>query len=97
MDDTKLKDEVLRYCAVGRQLGYAMYLTLDTVTYLDSVGIRKIQSAKRLQREAFRAWLVGLVFNTVAGLYSLWRLRLREQGLDKKDGEGVVESKKIEK
>ena len=27
-------DPVLKYCAVGRQLGYATYLTLDTITYV---------------------------------------------------------------
>ncbi|KAL8715728.1 MAG: hypothetical protein Q9220_000395 [cf. Caloplaca sp. 1 TL-2023] len=97
MDDTKAQDELLRYCAVGRQLGYATYLSLDMATYLDSAGIWKFESAKRLQREASRAWLVGLVFNTVAGLYTLWRLRQREMDVDKADGEGIVQSKKIER
>ena len=32
--DAKGMDPVLKYCAVGRQLGYATYLTLDTVTYV---------------------------------------------------------------
>lgn len=32
--DSKGLDPVLKYCAVGRQLGYAAYLTLDTVTYV---------------------------------------------------------------
>lgn len=27
-------DPVLKYCAVGRQLGYATYLSLDTITYV---------------------------------------------------------------
>lgn len=35
--DTKGGDAVLKYCAVGRQLGYATYLTLDIATYV-SVG-----------------------------------------------------------
>jgi Peroxisomal biogenesis factor 11 (PEX11) len=30
--DAKAMDPVLRYCAVGRQLGYAGYLTLDSIT-----------------------------------------------------------------
>jgi len=30
--DAKAMDPVLKYCAVGRQLGYAGYLTLDTIT-----------------------------------------------------------------
>lgn len=54
-------------------------------------------SAKRLQQEAYRAWFVGLMFNTVAGAYTLWQLRQREQDVDKNEGEGVVESKKIAK
>ena len=45
-------------------------------------------SAKRLQKDAYRAWFVGLVFNTVAGLYTLWLLR-------KAETEDVEERKKI--
>ena len=32
--DAKGMDPVLKYCAVGRQLGYAGYLTLDWITYV---------------------------------------------------------------
>lgn len=32
--DAKDGDPVLKYCAVGRQLGYAMYLSCDMVTYV---------------------------------------------------------------
>lgn len=95
--DSKSMDPVLKYCAVGRQLGYAMYLSLDAVTYLDAAGIRPLASAKRLQQEAYRAWFAGLACNAVAGLYTLWQLRQREQSIDKNEGEGVVESKKIMK
>ena len=34
--DSKNMDPVLKYCAVGRQLGYAMYLSLDAVTYVST-------------------------------------------------------------
>lgn len=34
--DTKNMDPVLRYCAIGRQLGYAMYLTLDMFTVVSA-------------------------------------------------------------
>jgi peroxin-11B len=37
--DSKNMDAVLKYCAVGRQLGYAGYLTLDTITF---VGVNRI-------------------------------------------------------
>ncbi|KAL2354871.1 putative peroxisomal membrane protein PMP27 [Cryomyces antarcticus] len=93
--DAKTMDPVLRYCAVGRQLGYAMYMSLDTLTYLDAAGIRPSAVAKRLQREAYKAWFAGLVFNAVAGVYTLWLLRQKE--VDRTDGEKAVEGKKLQK
>lgn len=32
--DNKNLDPVLKYCAVGRQLGYATYLSLDAIVYV---------------------------------------------------------------
>jgi peroxin-11B len=95
--DIKGADSFLKYCAVGRQLGYAFYLTLDMCTYLDSAGIRKLEATKSLQRRALQAWFSGLVFSIAGGLYSLYKLREREALVSKEDGEGVVESKKIQK
>ena len=41
--------------------------------------------------------MFGLASNILAGVYKLYNLRLRRQTVDKKEGEGVVESKKIER
>lgn len=87
----------MKYCAVGRQLGYAGYLTFDAVTYLDAAGIRKSESAKRLQKEAYRCWAIGLFFSVVSGSYSLYNLRLQSQRINKEDADGVVAAKRIEK
>jgi len=95
--DTKGQDPFLKYCAVGRQLGYGGYLTLDMATYLDSAGIRPSAGAKRLSREAYKSWFVGLAFSALSGVYSLYRLRERESKLNKEIGEGVVESKRLQK
>lgn len=95
--DSKGMDPVLKYLAVGRQLGYGGYLTFDAFTYLDAAGIKPSPAAKRLSREAYKAWFVGLAFSAISGAYSLYRLRERETVLSKEDGEGVVESKKIQK
>lgn len=89
-------DPVLRYASVGRQMGYAGYLTLDMATVLDAAGIRKSESAKKFQREAFRFWAMGLACSVVAQMYTLYQLRLRAAKVDKKEGEGVVESKRID-
>jgi len=37
------------------------------------------------------------MFSTIAGVYTLWQIWQREQKVDKNDGEGVVESKKLVK
>ena len=33
-DDKRAADPVLRVCAVGRQLGYGLYLSADMATYV---------------------------------------------------------------
>lgn len=93
--DAKSNDPILRYTSVGRQLGYAGYLTCDAATVLDAAGVRKWAGAKRMQQEAYRFWAIGIVFSVVGQLYKLHTLRQREALVDKKDGEGVVESKRI--
>lgn len=90
-------DPIIKYCTVGRQLGYAGYLSLDAATFLDVAGIRKSPSTKRLQKEAARFWMTGILFSTISGVYSLYNLRQQEGRIDKKEGEGVVASKRIEK
>ena len=94
--DSKSMDPVLKYLAVGRQLGYAFYLSFDALTYVDQVGIRKFEGAARLQREAYRAWFAGLLCNIVAGVYQLYNMRAetREQTVSA-DAEKTVELKKI--
>ena len=92
-----MADPVLKYLSAGRQLGYAFYLTLDTVTYPDAAGIRKLSSVQRVQAQAYRAWGTGLLCSAMSSVYSLWRLRELEKGVNNKDAEGAVEGKKIEK
>ena len=95
-DAVATMDPVLRYAAVGRQLGYAGYLTLDMATLGEAIGFRKpTPRTKTLQREAYRFWAMGLLCSVVAQAYTLWRLREREKAVDRKEGEGVVEGKRI--
>jgi len=95
--DAKGGDQIAKYLTVGRQLGYAGYLTFDAATVLDVAGIKKWEGAKRAGREAYKAWFTGLMFSAIGGVYALYNLRLREAAVSKEDGEGVVESKIIQK
>ena len=93
--DAKGLDPFLRYAALGRQVGYAGYLSFDAVSLPDALGVRKWEGAKTAQRQAYRCWAVGLVFSVAAQVYTLYQLKQREARIDRKDGEGVVESKRI--
>jgi peroxin-11B len=95
--DSKTLDPVHKFLATSRQLGYAGYLSFDALTVLDAAGIKKWEGAKRASQLAARFWLLGLSSSVVAGLYTLSKLRARRANVDKKEGEGVVESKKIDK
>ncbi|KAI9046256.1 PEX11 family protein [Aspergillus affinis] len=97
LDNKGPVDPVLRYLAVGRQLGYAGYLTLDSIQVIDVIGIRKLASAKRLSDNAYRCWLAGLVCSSIASVYTIWRLQEKSKTIDLKEGEGVVEAKKLQK
>lgn len=88
-------DAVLKYCALGRQLGYAGYLTGDLLTVPTTLNIKAWDGAKRAGREAYRFWAMGLACSIVAQVYTLHQLRQREAKVDKKEGEGVVEAKQI--
>jgi peroxin-11B len=71
----------------------------DTPIQLDALGARKSTATARLQREAYKSWLIGLSFNTFAGLYTLYNLRQRSLTLNnnKQDAEKAVEAKKVER
>ncbi|KAI5369716.1 Putative peroxisomal biogenesis factor 11 [Septoria linicola] len=97
--DSKSMDPVLKYLAVGRQLGYGFYLALDALTYFDQTGIYKLQSGARIQKEAYRAWFTGLACNIAAGLYTLYNLQqiAKQQQQSSGDAEKKVEQKTLER
>jgi peroxin-11B len=88
-------DPVVRYATVGRQLGYFAYLSADAGTVLDAAGIRRWEGADKLQRQAYRFWTAALLCSIACQAYTLFRLRRRDVLVDRKEAEGVVESKRI--
>lgn len=96
--DSKSMDPVVKWLAVGRQLGYGFYLLLDNSVYIDVTGIKKFQSAARLSKEANKAWMVGIACNVLAGFYNLYNLQLAaKKQADSADAEKAVEQKKLAK
>jgi len=94
--DSKSMEPIMKYLAVGRQLGYAFYLFCDTLTYPDSSGMRKFEWGARMQKEAYRFWLMGLSCNIVSCLYTLvqQRQQVREHEVSA-DAEKAAELKRV--
>lgn len=95
--DSKALDSVTKYLSVGRQLGYAGYLTLDSLAFFDGSGIYPFEAGKKLARGAVRFWLMGLIFSFVNSLYQLRTLAEKEKKMEKTEAEGKLEGKTIAK
>ncbi|PNS15116.1 Peroxisomal bioproteinsis factor 11 [Sphaceloma murrayae] len=96
--DSKTLDPILKYLAVARQMGYAGYLLTDTLTYLDAAGVRKSESAKSMQRQAYQFWALGLAASVVSGVYSLYKIQTENKSVIENQGtdaEKKVEGKKV--
>jgi peroxin-11B len=90
-------DKVTQYLQVLRQTGYAGYLFFDMLTVPDALGVKKFESAKRLQATAYKMWLLGLASSASAGIYAHYKLQARVKATNEKDAEGKVERLKLAK
>ncbi|KAF2998499.1 Peroxisomal membrane protein PMP27 [Curvularia kusanoi] len=96
-DSTSL-DPVIKATTVGRQLGYAMYMLLDSANILDATGIRKSVHGASLLRTANKAWFSGISFSIVQGVYALYGLNAQAKVVAAStDPEKVVEQKRVAK
>lgn len=90
-------DKVVQYLQTLRQIGYAGYMIFDNLTVLDAIGVKKSESAKRLQATAYRFWFTGLAASALAGTYSLYQLQQRTKQIDEKDPDGKMQKVKVAK
>jgi peroxin-11B len=93
--DNGSTDSFIRYTTVGRQLSYFIYLTADSSTIFDALGVRYWAAARRLEEQAHRFWVLGLAFSIACQSYTLARIRQRESSIDRDDGDGALESKRL--
>ncbi|RMZ48496.1 peroxin PEX11-2 [Aspergillus flavus] len=71
MSQKNSSEPVLKYLAIGGQLGFAGYLVFDNITSIKAIGIHKLPSAERLDILADKFWAAGLIFSIMACLYIL--------------------------
>ncbi|KAF9949077.1 Peroxisomal membrane protein PMP27 [Mortierella alpina] len=74
---TAVKDEFLRFCAVGKQLSYAGYLTYDALIFLHGAGAFNFKNIKRYTELANKFWLAGITFSFLSGLYKTRQIQIR--------------------
>ncbi|PIG80030.1 peroxin PEX11-2 [Aspergillus arachidicola] len=71
MSQKNSSEPVLKYLAIGGQLGFAGYLVFDNITTIKAIGIHKLPWAERLDILADKFWAAGLIFSIMACLYIL--------------------------
>ncbi|CAB4391174.1 unnamed protein product [Rhizophagus irregularis] len=76
-----VEDEFAKYVTIGRQLGYAVYLFWDTFSWVHSAGVYKFQQIKRINENSCKAWLMGLLFSIIHGLYKLHQINSQRGSL----------------
>lgn len=100
-----IKDPVVAYTALGRQLSYSVYLIFDTLQWVHGSKAYTFEpdTYKTVSRRASQFWLLGILFSLVSGAYKSHVLRSRQSAASRprataeKEAERKVEVQQIKK
>ncbi|CCE78175.1 Piso0_000792 [Millerozyma farinosa CBS 7064] len=84
--DNKLMDPILQNTTVIRNLGYAAYLTFDSITWLKMLNVISPKKFVTVPQWASRFWLLGLIAGVIN---SLRTLKINYAKLEEKDSTEV--------
>lgn len=90
--DNKLQDSVLRATTVVRNIGYAGYLTLDSITWFKMLGFIDKKRFPTIGKHASRFWLLGLVAGLINSLHII--RALKQQDPEKQDQDKLFKAKR---
>ncbi|KAK9453746.1 peroxisomal biogenesis factor 11 [Dipodascopsis uninucleata] len=93
--DNKTADAILRYTAIGRQLSYAVYLTMDMILVGQNTKIITLKNPQLIQKSYYRFWLAGITFSLVSSVYKHVALSQREASLAIASEKDVSAIKKV--
>lgn len=70
---------MLKFTAIGRQLGYAFYLILDALQWMQGAKAVRFEkeTAQKISKNAARFWLIGLLCSLISGVYKSVQLAQR--------------------
>ncbi|KAK6466040.1 peroxisomal biogenesis factor 11 [Scheffersomyces coipomensis] len=92
--DNKLLDPILQSTSIIRNLGYAGYLTLDSITWFKMLGIIDSKKYPTISKWASRFWLLGLVSGIINSLHIINSLS-RSTTTSSEDEKDQVDSKQV--
>jgi len=66
-----VSDPIVRVTAIGRQLGYALYLVHDTLAWTNGAKVYTFEkpTMERINKNAARFWFTGILFSIISSLY----------------------------
>jgi len=66
-----VKDDFSKYCVLGRNFAYTIYLTYDTMIWFHKANVKKFENYKSITTNAQKFWLMGIIFGMMNELYKL--------------------------
>lgn len=94
-----VSDSFLKLTAVGRQIGYAVYLFNDMLVWLHTAKVRPFApaTAHKISQRAATAWFYGIVFSLASSLYKMYGLRARIERIQRvRAAAGEKDQSKVE-
>lgn len=78
-----VRDEVLRYTGVVKQIGMALYYLTEVFVLSNSINFYKSPNIKKITEFGQKCWFVAIFASLVSGLYKFKQLSIREHMLEK--------------
>ena len=88
---TTIRDGVERASSVLRSLSMAVYMFLDTLTWINAVKIYHFSGISSIQRRAFQAWFFALVVGWLNSTYKLRKVSLKQTEILKLEERGKLD------
>ncbi|ORX46378.1 peroxisomal biogenesis factor 11 [Piromyces finnis] len=65
------KDDLSKYCLLGRNLAYTIYLTFDMMVWFHKSGVKKQENIKQITKNAQRFWFIGIICGIINESFKL--------------------------
>ncbi|KAI9261948.1 peroxisomal biogenesis factor 11 [Helicostylum pulchrum] len=78
-----IKDEILRFTAVAKQIGMAFYYLTEVFALSNSINFYKSPNIKKITEFGQKCWFAAIAASLISGLYKFKQISVREHMLEK--------------